>query len=158
MSNFNQAAALALQAAVISEAQQLGAFQRVFAHEPKNAPGTGLTLALWLGPIKPVTTSGMNSVSGVITYNGRIYRSMLGANAKEDDLIDADILTGLADLFGAYAGGFTLGETVRAIDLLGMAGTPFSAAPGYLEQDGKFFRILDLVIPVIINDLWTEAA
>jgi hypothetical protein len=158
MASFNQAAVTALQAAVVSQAQQLGVFQRVFAHEPRNAPGAGLTLALWLGPIRPTTQSGMNNVSGVVTYMGRIYKSMLGANAKEDDAIDAALLTALSALFGAYAGGFTLGGTVRAIDLLGMSGTPFSATPAYIEEAGKFYRIFELVIPIVINDLWTEAA
>lgn len=158
MASFNQAAVVALQAAMVSAAKQLGDFARVYAHEPRSAPGLGLTLALWLGPIKPVTSSGMNSVSGTVTWNGRIYKSMLGANATEDDAIDTALLSALADLFGAYAGGFTLGGTVRAIDLLGQAGTPFSAAPAYIEQDGKFFRVMDLTIPVLINDLWTEAA
>jgi hypothetical protein len=155
--NFNQAAVTALQSAVISQAKQLDVFQRVYAHEPRNAPGAGLTLALWLGPIHPVKSSGLNSVSGVVTYGGRIYKSMLGANATEDDLIDAALLAALSALYGAYAGGFTLGETVRAIDLLGMEGTPFSATPGYLEMENKPFRVLDLVIPIIINDLWSES-
>jgi hypothetical protein len=153
MANFNQAAVTALQAAVISEASQLSAFGRVFAHEPRNAPGVSLTLALWLGPIRPVTTSGLANVSGSVTYMGRIYKSMAGANAKEDDAIDAAVLSALAQLYGAFSGGFTLGETVRNIDLFGM-----SATPGYLEQDGKFFRIVELVIPIIINDLWSESA
>ena len=33
-----------------------------------------------------------------------------------------------------------------------------AATAVYVEQDSKQFRVMELTIPVVINDLWTEAA
>ena len=52
---------------------------------------------------------------------------------------------------GAFAGGFTLGETVRDIDLFAM-----SAQPAWVDFEGKPFRVIEISLPLVINDLWTE--
>jgi hypothetical protein len=54
------------------------------------------------------------------------------------------------------SGSITLGGTVRMIDLLGIDGTPLSAMAGYLQIDRKVYRVMDLTIPVIVNDMWTQ--
>jgi hypothetical protein len=155
---FNQAAVTALFQAMTSEAMGLGAFARVNGHEPKSAPGVQISFSLWLASIRPVATSGLNSVSGVVTFTGRVYKASTGANQTELDAIDPAILTATGQLMAAYSGGFTLGGTVRAVDLLGAAGTPMAATAVYVEQDGKQFRVMELTIPVVINDLWQESA
>jgi hypothetical protein len=153
---FNAAAVSALFSAAISQAQSLGIFARVNGHEPKSAPGTQLSCSFWGGGIKPAATaSGLGAVSGVVTLNARIYSSFV---AKPEDGIDPHLLAAGCALMAAYSGGFTLGGTVRDIDLLGEFGEALSGQMAYLEQDGKLFRVFDLVIPVVINDLWTEAA
>ena len=157
--NFNQAAVTGLFQAVTDVARTTGAFQRVNGHEPKNAPGTQLSCSIWLSGIAPASkVSGMTRVSGVVTFTARITKSILGANVMEDDSIEIQVATAICQLMAAYSGGFTLGGTVFAIDLLGMAGSPLSAKALYFEQDGKFFRGSEMEIPVIISDLWTEAA
>lgn len=154
--SFNQAAVNTLFADVISEAQTLGLFARVNGHEPKNAPGSQLSCSFWGGSIKPAgPASGLAAVSGVVTLNARIYSSFL---AKPEDGIDPELLAAGCTLMAAYSASFTLGGTVRDIDLLGEFGESLSGQMAYLEQDGKLFRVFDLTVPVVINDLWTEAA
>ena len=154
---FNEAAVTSLFSAMLSEAAQLSIFDRKpIAHEPKSAPGAGMSFALWWGRIAPYPRgSGMAAVSGVVTFNGRIYKSFL---AKPEDGIDPDLLTATCTLIAAYSGGFTLGETVRNIDLLGESGQALNAVPGYIEHDSKFFRVAEITMPVIISDMWTEDA
>ena len=147
----NAAAVEALFSALVSEAQQLAVFERVASHEPKNAPGSGYSCVLWLDGIKPL--SGMSATSGLVTFHARIYSNML---AEPQDDIDPGLLTATCALLGAYSEGFTLGETVRAVDLLGMSGQALSAQAGYITQDGRMFRAMELTIPVIINDLWDQ--
>lgn len=96
----------------------------------------------------------MAAVSGVVTFHGRIYKSLL---SKPEDDTDPDLLYATCLLLAQYSGGFTLGGTVRDIDLLGEAGQSLEAQPGYIEHDGKHFRVSELTLPIIINDMWTEA-
>jgi hypothetical protein len=55
----------------------------------------------------------------------------------------------------ALSGDFTLNGQVRNVDILGESGERLRAQPGFVEQDGKYFRIAELTLPVVINDMWT---
>jgi hypothetical protein len=48
--------------------------------------------------------------------------------------------------------------SVLAVDLLGLAGAPLSSHAGYTKMDGKLFRIIDIICPIIVDDAWTEVA
>jgi hypothetical protein len=146
----------AIFAAVESHAETLAIFDRVGKHEPKNAPGNGLTCAIWAAPIRPIpAASGLAAMSVRLELMVRIYNPML---QQPLDDIDPTVLDAVDALLGAYAGAFTLGGIVRDVDLLGQHGTSLSAVPGYLTQDSKLFRVMDITLPLILNDLWNEAA
>ena len=72
----------ALFQAMTSQAMELGAFARVNGHEPNSAPGVQISFSLWLASIRPVATSGLNAVSGVVTFTGRVYKA---ATRREPD-------------------------------------------------------------------------
>lgn len=137
----------ALFAALESHALSLGIFRRVDTHEPENAPGEGLSCSILLGPIAgDGAVSGQGSVSGTITFLIMVWSSMM---QKPLDGIDPAVLTAVSTLLNAYSGDFTLGGSVRNIDLLHM-----HADPVYLEQEGKQFRVEQITLPIYINDLW----
>lgn len=150
-----------MNVAGIFDAQQsyalaTGLFERVNTHEPKNAPGRGLTAALWVQRIGPVPEgSGLSETTGIVTFTLRIYSDML---AEPQDAIDPNMLTAVDVLMTAYSGAFTLGGLIRNIDLLG-AHSPggLSAQAGYLNVSGKLNRVMDLTIPCVVNDLWSQA-
>lgn len=152
---FDAAAVLDLFDKVTSHAAQLGLFDAVTSHEPKNAPGNGLWCAVWVQDISPIPSSGLASVSGRVELRIRIGSSML---QEPQDSIDPAILTAVAVMLGDYSGHFTLGATVRAIDLIGMEGTPMKAQAGYVTIGNTMFRVMEITFPALINDLWTEAA
>jgi hypothetical protein len=152
---FDAAAVKALMQALESHALTLGLFDRTNMHEPKNAPGNGLSYSLWVQDIRPSKTTGLAETDGVVTFNGRIYKPMLAAPQNQ---IDPDILGAAAALLAEYSGNFTLAGTVLAVDLLGIHGTPLSAQAGYLNQDSKLFRVMVITIPVIIEDVWGQTA
>ena len=81
-----------------------------------------------------------------------------GLALKPADAIDPEIMDAVDVLFTAYSGDFDLGGTVRNVDLEGATGPGLSAQAGYLNQDGKLMRIMDIVLPVIVSDLWTQVA
>lgn len=142
---------------IVSHALATGLFERVNTHEPKSAPtGGGLTAAVWAQRIGPVPQgSGLTATTGLVTFTLRIYSNML---AEPQDAIDPEILAAVDTLMTAYSGDFDLGGTVRDVDLLGETGTGLSMQAGYINQDNRLFRVVDLTIPCVINDLWGQAA
>jgi hypothetical protein len=148
MSFFDTDAVNSLFSALKSHAMSLGIFGRVNNHEPENAPGEGLSCSILLGPVAADGgMSGLGSVSGTITFLVWIWNSMM---QKPLDGIDPATLTALSTLLNEYSGNFTLGGTVRNIDLLNLR-----ADPVYVEQEGKQFRVEQISLPIKINDLWT---
>jgi len=152
---FDSALVDALFASVVSEAQRLGIFTQVIGHEPKNAPPGGLSCACWWADISPARTSGLASTDGRVEFAARVYSNML---QEPQDGIDPDILSAVGLLIGAYTDGFTLGGTVMEVDLLGAYGDALSAKAGYINHDNRLFRIGEITVPVIVNDLWTQAS
>ena len=151
MTNFTAAQCTELFQAIQSYAEQLGIFQAVDTHEPLNAPGNRLYCSINLGTVRPVTSSGLNSVSGQVTLTVRVWSSEL---QRPLDSIDPEVLASACALMGQFAGGFTIGGTVRNIDLFGMV-----AQPAYVNDfEGKPFRIVEISLPIVINDLFAESA
>ena len=146
----------ALQTAVTDHARGCGLFEAVNGHEPKSAPAqTGLTCAVWVQAIGPAQgASGLATTTGRVELTVRLYSSML---ADPPDAIDPALLTAASTLLAAYSGDFTLGGQVKHVDLLGSNGIPLSARAGYLNQDNRLFRVVDITLPMIINDLWAQA-
>jgi hypothetical protein len=144
-----------ITSALESHALALGIFERVNKHEPKNAPGHGLTAAIWVETIEPVPEeSGLASTTGRVPFMIRVYNNAL---AEPRDDIDPTVLGAVDALFTAYSGDFTLGGLIKDIDLLGRAGVPLSARAGYVTINQTMFRCMDITLPVVINDLWSQS-
>lgn len=144
---------VAIIGAVTDHALALGIFEAVNGHEPKSAPTlTGVTAAVWVQSVAPIRSSGLQATSGRLELTVRLYQSML---SDPMDAIDPDMLSAVSTLIAAYSGDFELGGSVRAVDLLGSDGVPLSAVAGYVEQDKKPYRIFDVTLPLLINDVWS---
>jgi hypothetical protein len=150
VTNFTAAQCTELFQAIQSYAEQLGIFQATDLHEPWNTPGNRLYCSITLGTVRPVTSSGLNSVSGQVTLMVHIWSSGL---QKPLDNIDPEVLAATCSLMAAFAGGFTLSGTVRNIDLFGM-----SAEPMWSESEGKPLRVVAITLPIVVNDLFAESA
>lgn len=154
--SFDQAAVLNLFSNVTSNLLRLGVFETVNTHEPKSAPGTGVRASVWVQSITPAGRgSGLQATSGVVLLSIRIYSSFL---QQPLDDIDPNILTAVMTVMNQYSGEFTFGDTVRDIDLLGMYGVSMNAQAGYVNIDGKMYRVMTVSLPVIVNDLYEQAA
>ena len=141
--------------ALVSDAASTGYFARINTHEPKNAPPAGgLTAAIWAQNIRP-HRSGLASTTVRVEWRLRIYKNML---AQPADAIDPEMLDATTELMARYSLGFTLGGLVRSVDLLGEAGPALSAQAGYLSLGTSMQRVMDITLPVIINDAFTQGA
>jgi hypothetical protein len=147
----------AMQDALTSKAGSLGVFDEVRGHEPKAAPTiTGVTCAVWFMGARPSRASGLNNVSMVVEYWARIYTSM---TQEPQDLIDPRVMDAADALLTAIAANFTLGlPDGRMVDIFASESDGLRITAGYLTQDQKAFRTLDVVIPILINDAYPEVA
>lgn len=143
----------ALVDALVSHAMTTGYFDRVNAHEPKNAPGYGLTAAVWNESGGPVQSSGAASTSAIVTFNVRIYTSMV---SEPQDAIDPNMMSATDALIAAYSADFTLDGLVRNVDLLGSASPGLSWRAGYIDVGGTKFRVMTVTVPLIVNDVWEQ--
>ena len=147
---------LGITDAVVSHAMASGRFEQVNGAEPQNPPSTGgLTAAAWVDNLTPEPrASGLDSVSAVLVFNVRIYAS---AMSLPSDAIDPNMVAAVDDLCSAYCGDFTLGGLIKDVDIFGMYGQRLGVRAGYLQQDGALYRVLTITLPLVVNDLWTEA-
>ncbi len=139
---------------VASLALSSGFFDTVAQHEPKNAPGKGLSLFVWLLRVAPIQSSGLNSTSVRMDINAQLRCSM--TREPQDD-IDVDLLEAGDALCAAINGDLRLGGAIRVVDVFGQHGVSLEGLTGYVDQDGHKFRVLDITVPCLVNDAWTQA-
>lgn len=138
-----------------SHCMKVAYFDRVNLHEPKNAPARGLTAAIWVERLDPISgRSGLATTSVRLEFMIRIYSNML---QEPVDAIDPDILEASSAVMESFTGNFELGDQVNSwIDLLGENGNPLSAQSGYLGIDNKMYRVMTIRVPVILDDVWEQ--
>lgn len=142
--------------AVVSDAATTGHLEQINQHEPWSAPAGLLTGAVWVQDIRPLpAASGLASTTVLVTLMLRIYKS---TTTLPQDAIDPDVLTAVDALMGAYTADFTLGDAVRNVDVLGAHGPGMWGRAGYVPYDGALFRVVDIFLPLVVSDLWTQAA
>lgn len=141
-------------AALESVARKIGGIEDVITAEPKSAPGEGVYCAIWLQDFTPIPgDSGLQSVSMNLIFQARLMKRMLSLPYGG---IDPDLLTATSSLMSAYAAGFTLGAEVQSIDLLGRYGTKMAGKAGYITLDKAMFRVVDISLPLVINDVFVQ--
>jgi hypothetical protein len=132
-----------------------GVFQTVNRHEPKATPGPAHA-ACWVQTVVPLPeASGLDATTGRVEVRIRVYSSML---TEPQDEIDPEITYKTDLVMELFTRDFTLNGTIRNVDLLGAHGVPLSAQAGYLDIQGRLFRIMDITVPYIINDIWTQGS
>ena len=140
--------------AVVSHAQASGQFDAVNTYEPKRKPKTHITAAIWTQGIDPIpSASGLNSTTARLLYTTRIYQNMI---SEPQDAIDPRVMEATYTLMAAYSADFTLDGLIKNVDLLGAYGFALAAQAGYVEIDGTMFRAMDISLPLIVNDVWTQ--
>lgn len=138
--------------AVVSHAQRLRVCERVLTKEPTNAPGSGCTASIVGRKLEPVgMASGMASSTARFEVWTRLYVD--ASNSKADAVI-----TGVAwKLFAAWQADLDLElDYVWSIDIMGRYGEKLIGQFGYVELGGTFYRVMDIVLPIIINDAWPQ--
>lgn len=140
--------------AMVSHAMSTGYFQQVNEHESKQSAFEGLTCEIWIETVSPVKSSGLDTTSLRIQFQVRIYS---GTMQEPYDDVDSGLVTALDALMRAYVGDFTLGGLIRHVDVFGAHGSHLMARTGFVNHDGKEFRVFSVNVPLIVDDLWDQA-
>lgn len=140
--------------AVVSDVQATGYFDLVNQFEPKRKPHTKMEAGVWLQHIQPIDrASGMAATSARLLFIVRMYKAML---SHPQSTIDPIMMKAASNIMRRYHDDFDFGGTIRNVDLLGQFGVGLDAQAGYLEIDGTNFRIMDIQVPCIVNDVWPQ--
>lgn len=140
--------------ALASHALSTGFFSSVNEHESKQAPPEAITASIWVERISPVKTSGLANTSIRLQVEVRLYSGTL---SEPYDDIDPNLTKALDALMRAYVNDFTLGGLIRHVDLFGAYGPALDARTGFINMDGKEFRVFSINVPLIVDDLWVQA-
>jgi hypothetical protein len=159
---FNEQIITDIISTVESLVAQTGRFEIVKKNEPVSAPTAGLMAAIWIDTIVPLRRSAINATS--VAFNLRI-RAYMPFRAQPYDIIDTEVLAGVAEIMAALSGDLKFSQTeriddmIRCIDLLGGEGSgeKLDARAGYLELDRKIYRIMTIRCPIIVNDAFQQA-
>jgi hypothetical protein len=139
--------------AAVSHANATGHFDQVQGGEPTGAPGNGLSCAVWVNDLRPVA-SGLAATSYRVELFVRVYHD---AFTEPVDVIDPAAVDAVDALLADYIGNFTLGGALRMVDVRGAQGGPLTVQAGYLTVGARTYRVMTISLPLIINDLYTEA-
>lgn len=144
--------------ATVSHALTIGHFDRVNMEDATAPPGTELTCTFWVQSLRAYPAgSGLDSTTVRLTLGARIWLALDPMMPK--DMIDPRILAAVDALITAYSADFTLGGTVRNIDLQGESGEGLGGEAGFVTMDENTeFRVFTLDIPLIINDAFPQVA
>lgn len=143
----------AMSATIQSKLQATGLFASAVHHEPKSAPalGSSVTAAFWFDTVRPAKSSGLGVISVVVGYTLRLYASAL---AEPADGIDPDLIRTADKVMEFFCTDFDIGGSARYLDVLGSDSAGVVLTPGYVTQDQKIFRTIDISLPIIVNDAW----
>jgi hypothetical protein len=141
--------------AACAHAAASGWFDTVSGHEPKNPPGRGLSAAVWVEEVEPIPgRGGLDQTSALVTLSVRLGMNM---TSEPQDDIDPTLLAAADDLMRAYSGDYTLGGLITAVDLLGSYSKGMLGKAGYLDHSGVMLRVFVITLPLIVDNLWTQA-
>lgn len=133
-----------------------GLFEKVNGAEPKSPPAGSLTAAVWVDRIAPVPTdSPLNATTALLVAMIRLYSPML---QEPQDAIDPALVAATDTIIGDLSADYTLDGTIRNVDLLGQSGTSLGAQAGYVSIQQTMYRVIDITVPCLVSDAWSQTA
>ena len=140
--------------AIESFVAQNGYQGKVGVGEPKSPPAEEIAAAVFLRSLSVIDAT-LTTLDGHAMVTIRLYRDML-AEPTEDN--EYKLAAAAFQLLADVAAGFTLSGLVRHVDFAGAGGNTLVVQFGYTDIGGRLFRIADIDMPMIINDIATLTA
>lgn len=92
------------------------------------------------------------------TVTVRLMKRAAFAQGDDASAVEEELALVVSQVSSNLIGEFDLGGTIRAIDVGGQYGTGVSAAWGYTNISSVIFRVVDITVPLIVDDSATQAA
>jgi hypothetical protein len=140
---------------VASHAMSTGYIDTLVGYLSKQSPTNGITAAIYVESITPIKSSGLSNTSIRLELEMQIYSSTY---QEPYDTIDSGLVLATDAVFTNFIGDFDLGGESRHIDIFGAHGRGLYVRSGYFNLDGKEFRVFQIMIPIIVDDVWAQAA
>ena len=121
-----------------------GYFRHVQIGEPKSAPTQRFTAAIDMVAIDPHDIT-LAAICALYTMKVRVYDNM--THEPQED-VELEMAIVVDKVMNDLSGDFTLGGTVRGIDM-----AQLNTRWAFLEVDRTMYRIADISIPIIVNDV-----
>lgn len=132
-----------------------GYFPHVQIGEPKQPIGEKLGVAIFPVSMSNTVMFGGGKPRELHVVTCRIYKDML---EDPEDQIEFAITEAVAEAASNIIGDFDLESTVNHVDICGQYGTPLSVTFGYLTLSNVMYRLVDITVPIIVDDSTTAAA
>ena len=116
--------------------------------EPKSPPGERFTGAVFMSHVDTWLT--LATLCAVHVVQLRVDDNMLSEPAED---VELEMSVVIDKIMGDVAGEFDLGATISYVDFGGIHGTPLSARWGYVDVGGTLYRVADITIPLVVNDV-----
>ena len=117
---------------------------------PPNQP---LAAAIFMRSVRVYAVTAGGGIREVHTVTVRIARNTLNVPTEDIENNMADVVSRFLSKLLADS---DLGTTVLSLDVAGMAGSPISTEWGFLELKTLWFRIVDIHLPILVDDSATS--
>jgi hypothetical protein len=137
-----------------SHLRKTGVIRHSQIGEYKSIPNTKeCYAAIWMSDARVAMATLADTIE-VHTVTVRLY---WGAFEEPIVNIELGLAKAVSDIVNEWSGDFTLGATVRNIDIAGELGTPLTSVWGYADVSGLIYRIVDLEVSLIVDGSSTLA-
>ena len=147
--------------AIESHLKAHGKLEHVRRGEPKGPPQANASAALWMSSVRVVAlpASGITELHTVML---RFYYDFL-QDEQNTGLADREQLEDMSgrvvqEVAELLTEDYDLGATVNHVDIGGIYGTELTAEWGHVEISGTMYRVVDMTIPLVVDDSSTPAA
>jgi len=140
--------------AIVSMIKMTGYFDKVQGFEPDRKPGSGMTAAVWFAGMRCIgAASGLDKSTAMVTFMIRLYQNRM---MEPKDIIDPRLSAAASNIIRRYHDDFDFDGAVGHVDLLGAYSDGLTSVSGYLDQDKSIFRVIDISVPCVVYNVWTQ--
>lgn len=140
--------------AIASYLQASGYFQTVNTGEPKSPPTGKLNAAVFMDSVNVVQLT----LATTIEIHAVIIRIYINMMSDPEEQIEYQMAEAVSKVSSDLIGEYDLGATIRNVDAGGAHSSGLRASWGYLELGGIIYRIVDMYVPLLVDDSATFAA
>lgn len=134
--------------------QKTGYVKATRVGEPKSPPQGELFASVFMNSVRLVKFYLNGGTQEIHSVQVRLYRNMLADNEDTEYILAKAV----SEITSALLGDFDLGSNIRNVDAAGEHGQGMTATWGYIDVGGTMYRVVDLVLPLVVDDSATAAA